>query len=68
LAAAHHFLLSHEEATEIARRQVATIAEHWDAVCEEAAISKTDRKLLATRQFLNPFSVAGMGMDEVRLN
>ena len=68
LAAAHHFLLSQDEATEIARRQVATIAEHWDAVCEEAAISKTDRKLLAARQFLNPFSVAGMGMDEVRLS
>ena len=68
LAAAHHFLLSHDEAMEIAQRQVAAIAEHWDAVCEEAAISNTDRALLATRQFLNPFSVEGMGMDEIQLN
>lgn len=68
LATAHHFLLSHDEATEIARRQIAAIADHGDAVCEEAAISKTHRKLLATRQFLNPFSIEGMGMDEVRLN
>ena len=68
LAAAHHFLLSHAEAMEIAQRQVAAIAEHWDAVCEEAAISTTDRTLLATRQFLNPFSVAGLGMDEIQLN
>jgi serine/threonine-protein kinase HipA len=67
LAAAHHFLLTPEEALEIARRQVAAIAEHWDAVCEEAAISKTDRSLLATRQFLNPFSMEGLDMDEVRL-
>lgn len=67
LATAHHFLLSREEATEIARRQVTAIAEHWDAVCEEAAISKTDRSLLATRQFLNPFSMQGLSMEEVRL-
>ena len=68
LAAAHHFLLSREEATEIARRQVVTIANHWNAVCEEAAISKRDRSLLATHQFLNPFSMEGLGMDEVRLS
>lgn len=68
LAAAHHFLLSREEATEIAQQQVATIAEHWNAVCEEAAISKTDRSLLATRQFLNPFSMDGSGIDEVLLS
>lgn len=67
LATAHHFLLSSKEAMEIARRQVAAIAEHWDAVCEEAAISMTDRLLLANRQFLNPFSVEGLKMGEVRL-
>jgi serine/threonine-protein kinase HipA len=67
LATAHHFLLSPEEAMEIARRQVAAIAEHWDAVCEEAEISTTDRSLLASRQFLNPFSIEGLSMDEVRL-
>jgi serine/threonine-protein kinase HipA len=68
LAAAHHFLLSYDEALQIAQRQVAAIAEHWDAVCQEAAISKTDRRLLASRQFLNPFSVEGTAMDKIELN
>lgn len=68
LATAHHFLLSPEEAKEIVQRQVAAIAEHWDAVCEEAAISTTDRSPLASRQFLNPFSMEGLSMDEVRLS
>ncbi|WP_129776118.1 type II toxin-antitoxin system HipA family toxin [Peristeroidobacter soli] len=67
LASAHHFLLSPEEAVEIVHRQVAAIVEHWDAVCEEAAISTTDRSLLATRQFLNPFSMEGFSMGEARL-
>jgi serine/threonine-protein kinase HipA len=68
LATAHHFLLSPEEAMDIARRQVEAIAEHWDAVCKEAALSTTDRSLLASRQFLNPFSMEGLKMKEVRLS
>ena len=68
LAAAHHFLMSHDEAMDIAQRQAAAIAEHWDAVCKEAEISNTERKLLATRQFLNPFSVAGTGIEKIQLN
>lgn len=67
LDAAHHFLLSREEAKQIADAQVAGIVEHWDEVCREARISQTDRRLLATRQFLNPFSVEGTGIGKPRL-
>jgi len=67
LDAAHHFLLSHEEAKQIACAQVAGIAEHWDAVCREARISQTDRRLLASRQFLNQFSLEGAGIARPEL-
>jgi serine/threonine-protein kinase HipA len=67
LAAAHHFLLSTEEALQIARQQAEVIATHWNAVCEEARLTKTDRKLLGTRQFLNPFSVEGLALPSIRL-
>ena len=56
LSAAHHFLLSEEEALEITAHQIRIIAEHWDAVCEEAALSVVDRNLFWGRQFLNPFA------------
>jgi serine/threonine-protein kinase HipA len=68
LDAAHHFLLSREEGQHIAREQVAGIAEHWDEVCREARISQTDRKLLASRQFFNPFSLEDSGIETPRLD
>jgi len=55
-SAAHHFLLSEEEASEIAAHQIRILAEHWDQVCKEAALSEVDRNLLWGRQFLNPFA------------
>jgi serine/threonine-protein kinase HipA len=55
-------LLSREDATRIVRAQVAAIAAHWDEVCREARVSQTDRKLLATRPFLNTFSLEGSGI------
>jgi serine/threonine-protein kinase HipA len=68
LAAAHHFLLSREEALRIAREQANAIATHWNDICEEAKVSKTDRKLLGSRQFLNPFSVEGLDIAPIRLS
>lgn len=67
LDASHHFLLSREQARQIARAQMEGIAKHWDEVCREARISQTDRRLLASRQFLNPFSVEGIGIETPRL-
>ena len=61
LAAAHKFLLSEERALTIMRRQVAAIAEHWASVCDEAALSDADRRLLWRRQFLNDLAFEGLG-------
>jgi serine/threonine-protein kinase HipA len=56
LEAAHHFLLSNEDALSISRGIVSVIRKYWDMVCEEAQLSEIDKKLLWGRQFLNPFS------------
>lgn len=57
LEAAHHFLLSRDEARNICDTMLQVIESHWDAVCDEAALSETGRTFLWRRQFLNPFSV-----------
>jgi serine/threonine-protein kinase HipA len=59
LAAAQRLGLSHAHAREIIDHQLATIRDHWDAVCDEADLSPVDRKLLWGRQFLNPFALEG---------
>lgn len=56
LKAAHHFLLSENQAIEIIEAQMRTIAAHWSAVCTEADLSEVDRNLLWGRQFLNPYA------------
>jgi len=53
---AHNFLLSGEEARAIFKKLTSVIEQHWDSVCEEAALSEVDKRLLWRRQFLNPFS------------
>jgi serine/threonine-protein kinase HipA len=58
LETAHNFLLSEEEAREIFGNLIATIEQHWETVCEEAALNEVDKKLLWRRQFLNPYSLA----------
>jgi serine/threonine-protein kinase HipA len=68
LDAAPHFLLSGEEAIEIAERLILSIADNWAAVCEEAALSPADRELMWRRQFLNPYAFEGLGGDAARLN
>ena len=54
--AAPQFLLNDDAAREIIEAQVAAIKENWDAVCDEAELSKTDRAFLWRRQFLNDFA------------
>jgi serine/threonine-protein kinase HipA len=56
LEAAHHFLLSNEDALSISERIESVIRKYWDSVCEEAQLSEIDKKRLWKRQFLNPFS------------
>ena len=38
----------------LVERQIAGIGDHWQQVCDEAALSAVDRNLLWKRQFLNP--------------
>jgi serine/threonine-protein kinase HipA len=56
LEAAHHFLLSKEDALSISAHIEDVIRKNWDAVSEEVQLSEIDKKLLWGRQFLNPFS------------
>jgi serine/threonine-protein kinase HipA len=56
LDAAHHFLISQDEAHDIFEFQEAVIQKHWDEVCDKAQLSEIDKKLLWRRQFLNSFS------------
>ncbi len=57
LETAHNFMLSEEEARIIFEKLIAVIEGHWESVCEEAKLSKVDKRLLWRRQFLNPFSL-----------
>lgn len=56
LQAAHHFLLSKEDARAIFEKQKEIIEANWDSVCDEADLGETDRKLFWGRQFLNPYA------------
>lgn len=54
LDAAPAFLLGTDQATEIVRRQMLAISEHWPNVCEEAGLTDVERAALWGRQFFNP--------------
>jgi len=56
LETANNFLLSEDDARAIFEKQKAMIETNWESVCNEARLSKIDRKLLWGRQFLNAFS------------
>ena len=60
LTAAPDFHLNEVEALAIMKTQITTIADNWDTVCGAAAVSNVDKKLLAGRQFLNPFCIEGL--------
>ena len=57
LAAAHHFLLSPQAATEVIDRIESVIQDNWDLICGEAELSPVDKNYLRRHQFLNPFSI-----------
>jgi serine/threonine-protein kinase HipA len=60
LEAAHHFLLSQDEAKALFTHQKEIIEAHWQAVCDEAELSEVDRALFWHRQFLNPYAFEGL--------
>lgn len=59
LGAAAHFQLGRQQAEDIVAAQIDAIRASWDEVCREARLTETDRKLLGTRSFLNPFIFEG---------
>jgi len=65
LAAAPSFLLTGSDAEDLIVGQVQTIRQHFDTVCDEAQLGEVDRRLLRSRQFLNPFALEG-GPDRIR--
>ena len=67
LAAAPTFLLSEDRATQILLKQITIIAGEWDSTCDIAKLSRTDRSLLAGRQFLNAYCAQGLGKGQAAL-
>lgn len=63
LEAAHHFLLSAAEAVAIIEGQLRCISEHWTNVCDEAALSETERNFFWGRQFFNPYAFTALEDD-----
>jgi len=61
LEAAHHFLLSQDEAKAVFTHQKEIIETHWQTVCDEAELSEVDRALFWRRQFINPYAFEGLG-------
>jgi serine/threonine-protein kinase HipA len=61
LSACTDFHLSEDEATAVIEGQIDAIAHNWASLCDEAALSPVDARLLAGRQFLNPYCVQGLG-------
>ncbi len=58
--AAHVFLLSRTEAVAIVEHQKEIVKKNWEMVCDEARLSKTERRLFWGRQFFNPYVFEGM--------
>lgn len=56
IEAAPQFLLTQDEAADIAENQKNIIEGNWQLVCDKAGLSEVDKKLLWGRQFLNPYA------------
>ena len=59
LEAAPNFQLSKHAAKDIIARQIDTIRDEWDDICEEALLTEVERNLLGQRIFLNDFVFEG---------
>ncbi len=59
LAAAPNFQLSENAAKDIIARQIATIRDGWNEICEEATLTDVERNLFGERIFLNDFVFEG---------
>ena len=59
LEAAPNFQLGEKAAKNIIARQIGTLREGWDDLCEEAALTEVERRLFSQRIFLNDFIFEG---------
>ncbi len=64
LAAAPDFLLAEDDAETIIEDQISTIAGEWDAICDHAKLTGTDKSFFSGRQFLNPYCIEGLDGHE----
>jgi len=67
LQAADMCLLPRSEALLIVEEFIQKIGEHWRYTCEQANLGATDRNLLASRAFLNPYIFEGLSGDAAHL-
>ena len=63
LEAAPNFQLDEDAAKAIIDRQIGTIRDAWDDICEEAALSEVERSLFDRRFFLNDYVFEGMAEE-----
>lgn len=68
LEAAPNFQLGERAAKDIIARQIRTIRDEWDDICEEADLNEVERNLFGQRIFLNDFAFEGApeGLDAGR--
>ena len=59
LQAAPNFQLSEQAAKDVIARQIGTIRDGWDGICEEAVLTEVERSLFGRRFFLNDFVFEG---------
>ena len=57
LAAAHHFLLSPQEASDLCAQLTATLEERWPSVCDQAELPEAERNALRQGPLLNPYAL-----------
>lgn len=60
LEAAPDFQLSQDKANDLIARQLSSIRESWNEICEEAALREAERSFLNRRVFLNDYIFDGM--------
>jgi serine/threonine-protein kinase HipA len=67
LDAAPNFLLTRKEAVNLVESQIKSIVKNWNTVCESGKVHLVDKKLFASRQFLNLYAFENLNEDEMHL-
>ncbi len=67
LEIAENFLLTKKAAVSLIENQIKTIVKNWKTVCELGKVHLVDRKLLASRQFLNLYAFENLSKDTLHL-